>query len=65
MTQISHTDLASVQEMREDGAAVARRLPAASPSLRYEDHAHDQPKAQIQISEAAARIAGALHLHLD
>ncbi len=36
-----------------------------SPSLRYEDFPRDLPKREIAISEAAARLANALHLHLD
>ena len=65
MTQLSYDDLGSVQEMHDDCEAAARHLPSAAPSLRYEDFPHDAPKPEIQITEAAARIANALHLHLD
>ncbi len=67
--------------MREDCAAVGRRLGlptglerldriaraavAGPPSLEYDDYPHDLPKREIEVSEAAARLAGALHLHLD
>jgi hypothetical protein len=34
-------------------------------SLHFEDYPSDVPKREIQVSEAAARIANALHLHLD
>jgi hypothetical protein len=35
------------------------------PSLRFEDYPAEVGKREIRISEAAARLAGALHLHLD
>jgi hypothetical protein len=66
MTQISHDDLSTVQEMHDDCEAAVRHLPeAAAPSLRYEDFPHDAPKPEIEITEAATRIANALELHLD
>lgn len=65
MTQLSHDDLGSVQEMHADCEAAVRHLPVAAPSLRYEDFPRDVAKPEIQISAAAARIANALHLHLD
>ena len=42
-------------------AAVSRQ----SPSLHFEDYPREVGKRDIEISEAAARIANALHLHLD
>ena len=47
--------------------AYARDLPVAepSPSLRFEDYPRDLPKREITINEATARLANALHLHLD
>ncbi|MEI5673670.1 MULTISPECIES: hypothetical protein [unclassified Nocardioides] len=65
MTQLSHDDLGSVQEMHADCEAAVRALPTAAPSLRYEDYPRDTPKPEIQITEAATRIANALQLHLD
>ena len=62
-------------QMRADCAEVGRNLrleraarkavSEPSPSLRFEDFPRDLPKREIAISEAAARLANALHLHLD
>ncbi len=65
MTQLAYDDLGSVQEMHDDCEAAVRRLPAATPSLHYADFPRDLPKPEIQITEAAQRIANALQLHLD
>lgn len=68
MTQLAYDDLGSLQEMHDDCEAVARRLPAvpaAAPSLHYADYRGDATKPEIEITEAAQRIANALHLHLD
>jgi hypothetical protein len=43
----------------------ARAAVAAPPSLRYDDYPAEVGKGEIRISDAAARIANALHLHLD
>jgi hypothetical protein len=45
------------------GAAEAAVNPA--PSLRYEDYPAEVAKPEIRVSEAAARLANALHLHVD
>jgi hypothetical protein len=61
-------------QMRADCAEVgrnlrleraARKAVSAPPSLHYEDYPREVPKRDIAISDAAARLAGALHLHLD
>ncbi len=46
----------------ERAARAATRQP---PSLRFEDYPRDVAKREISVSEAAARLANALHLHLD
>ena len=51
--------------MRRDAAAVAKALRLGPPSLEYADYPREVPKRQITVDEAAARIANALHLHLD
>ena len=38
---------------------------AAPPSIRFEDYPTEVGKREIRISDAAARLANALHLHLD
>ena len=44
---------------------IARAAATTAPSIRYEDFPAEVPKREIRISEAAARLANALHLHLD
>ncbi|NYE38879.1 hypothetical protein F4692_004034 [Nocardioides cavernae] len=50
-------------QTRLERAAQAAVSPA--PSLRFEDFPAEVGKREIRVSEAAARIANALHLHLD
>ena len=62
-------ELDSLQTMQTDAAAVDQRLPLVAPRLAYtdvySDFPHDLPKREIEITEAAQRLANALHLHLD
>ncbi len=44
---------------------VAERAVSGAPSLRYEDFPREVLKREIAVSDAAARLANALHLHLD
>ena len=46
----------------ERAARAAVRPP---PSLRYDDYPQDLPKRELRVTDAAQRIANALHLHLD
>ena len=69
-------DLSSPQ-LRADCRAVTRnlRLPPLeraaraaltdSPSLTYDDYPREVRKPEIRVSDAAARLANAMHLHLD
>ena len=43
----------------------AQAAVTAPPSIRFEDYPAEIGKREIRISEAAARLAGSLHLHLD
>ena len=62
-------------QMRADCAEVGRNLrleravqkatTEPPPSLHFEDYPREVPKRDIAISDAAARLASALHLHLD
>jgi hypothetical protein len=61
----SYGEIDSPAEMRVDAAAVARALRLGPPSLEYDDYPREVPKREIEIHEAAARLANALHLHLD
>ena len=62
-------ELDTPQTMRTDAAAVGARLPLVAPRLAYTDlyadYPTDLPKREIEITEAAQRLANALHLHLD
>ena len=44
---------------------VAQAAVSPAPSLRFDDYPAEVGKRDIRISDAAARIANALHLHLD
>ncbi len=52
-----------VSTLRLERAAKAATRP--SPSLRFEDYPREVSKREISVSDAAARLANALHLHLD
>jgi hypothetical protein len=62
-------ELDSPSTMHTDAAAVGARLPLVAPRLAYTDvyaeFPSDLPKREIEISEAARRLANALELHLD
>ena len=73
----AYDDFSSPQQMHADCEALERNNPRleraaqaavehASPSLHFEDYPREvRTKKDIRISEAAARLANALHLHLD
>ena len=72
--RLPHVELDPPAKQRSDCRAVgevlrlgriARAAADGPPSLRFEDFPREVAKREIEISEAAARIAGALHLHLD
>ncbi|HWI43452.1 MAG TPA: hypothetical protein VNS81_07510 [Nocardioides sp.] len=68
-----YEELETPTEMRTDCEAVSRRLEEAAvkatrpaPSIHYDEFPREVPKrGEIQISEAAQRLANALSLHLD
>jgi hypothetical protein len=73
-SHLTHGELDAVSRQREDCAAVgrvlhldrvARAAVAGPPSLEYGDYPREVPKREIRISDAAATLANALHLHLD
>jgi hypothetical protein len=68
----SYEELSTPSEMRADCEAVNRRLEQAAvqatrpaPSIHFDEFPREVPKRDIEISEAAQRLANALHLHLD
>jgi hypothetical protein len=71
---LTHDELDSPSRQREDGAAVGRALKleriaraaaAGAPSLAYADYPREVRKREIEVGEAAARLANALGLDLD
>ena len=59
-------------DLAADCEAVSRRLQRAAvratrpaPSIHYDEFPREVPKRDIEVSEAAQRLANALHLHLD
>ena len=47
-----------------DAAALQMRVLRPAPSIRFEDP-YREVKGEIRVSDAARRLATALHLHLD
>ena len=45
--------------------SIADRVTSPAPSIRFEDNAVELPKPRIRVTDAAQRLASALHLHLD
>ena len=73
-TRLAYDDAATPQEMSADCRALGQNLrlqravEAAvepAPSIHFEDYPREVSKKEIRISDAATRIANALHLHLD
>ena len=60
----AYHDLDSPQTMHADAAAVGDRLPAVAPCLAYTDlyatYPTDLPKPEVEIGEAAQRLAAAV-----
>lgn len=71
----SHADLATPHEMYDDCCAAGANVPGLeraaraavrpAPSIRYEDYPSEVTKPEVEVDEAAVRLAAALHLHLD
>jgi hypothetical protein len=65
----AYDELDSPQTMHADASQVGTRLPLVAVRLPYTDlyaeYPFDLPKREIEVTEAAQRIANALHLHLD
>jgi hypothetical protein len=57
--------LARMALSRPPRASIADRAVTPAPSILFEDNDREVPKREIRVSEAAARLAAALHLHLD
>ncbi len=73
-SQLPYADLSSVAEMSRDCHEARRRLALdeaaraavrPAPSITYDAFPREVVKQPIAVSDAAARLAGALHLHLN
>ncbi len=73
-SHLTHDELSPPPEMAADARAVgtnlrleraARAAVTGPPSIRFEDYPREVVKRELAVSDAAARIANALHLHLD
>ena len=73
-SHLVHDELSTTPEMATDCRAVganlrldrvARAAVRTPPSLHFADYPSEVTKREIRVSDAAARIANALHLHLD
>ena len=74
-SRLAYDDASTPEEMSADCRATganlhleraARAAVRPAPSLHFEDYPREVSKrGEIEISEAAARLANALHLHLD
>jgi len=63
-SRVAYDDASAAHQMSLDCAAV-RAVLRPAPSIRYEDYPREVAKPRIEIPEAAARLAAALHLQLD
>ena len=67
--RLPYDDASSTTEMTLDGAAAGAALRRAAvrsaPSIRYADYPRDLPKPTIAVSDAASRLAAAIHPYLD
>lgn len=79
--RLAYDDAATSSEMTSDARAVeeALHLPARrsareraeraagkpAPSILFEDYPREVAKPSITVTDAAARLAAAVHLHLD
>lgn len=73
-SHLVHDELSTAPEMAADCRAVganlrleraARAAVSTPPSIHFADYPSEVAKREIKVSDAAARIANALHLHLD
>ncbi len=74
-SHLVHDELGTPSELAADCRVIGRNLrleraaraAVSGPrvSLRYEDYPSEIGKREIRVSDAAARLANALHLHLD
>ncbi|QCX27112.1 hypothetical protein [Nocardioides jishulii] len=73
-SHLTHDELSATPELVADCREVVSSLrlervvkavSQEAPSIRFEDYPREVVKNEIRVSAAAARIANALHLHMD
>ena len=73
-SHLVHDELSTPAEMAADCQETGRNLRLeravraaveTPPSIHFDDYPAEVGKREIRISDAAARLANALHLHLD
>ena len=73
-SHLVHDELGTPAELAADCQEIGQNLRLeraakaaveAPPSIRFEDYPAEVGKREIRVSDAAARLANALHLHLD
>lgn len=52
-------------ERRSAAERAARAAVQPAPSILFEDYPREVKKPSIEVSDAAAKLAAAMHLHLD
>ena len=67
MTTDCHAVEAALHLPKRPSAAerAARAAVEPAPSILFEDYPRDVAKPEVAVTEAAARLGAALHLHLD
>ena len=65
--RLPYADADTAAAMRRDCDAAALQISVLrpAPSIRFEDNDREVVKREIRVSDAARRLAAALHLHLD
>ncbi len=65
--RLPYADADTTATMRVDCDAAALQMSVLrpAPSIRFEDNDREVRKHEIRVSDAARRLAAALHLHLD
>ena len=56
---------ADCEEVNRRLVRAAQKVTETAPSIHFDEFPREIPKKDIQISEAAQRLANAMHLHLD
>jgi hypothetical protein len=72
--RLAYDDASTPEEMSADCRVAGKNLrlrkaaeaaTGPAPSIHFDEYPREVGKRDIRISEAAARLANALHLHLD